>query len=234
MVMEINLQYKNLLKQIVLNCKSTDLIDIKKHFSACILSSRAVSKVTTVQDFLSLLEKRDIINPQNVAALYVLGELLKNSKIQHDVRTYKKLNDTSTKCDICNTKYDFQCTYHVPPENQKFEDCNGYNNNCKDLETKNEEQLTLEEAIENVSFRIGSAWRELASELKVKEFQVDIIRRTYPNDFVQQARKMLKLWCDNNRGNINLEMLKKALEARLCKRKGIGVHLMEPIIGYAS
>lgn len=90
--------------------------------------------------------------------------------------------------------------------------------------------LGLEQAFENISLNIGKNWRVLASELKIPECYVDETKEKYPSNLQQQALKILQIWKKHNEETATLDTLKRALEARLCKRKGVGVHMLKPVI----
>lgn len=88
----------------------------------------------------------------------------------------------------------------------------------------------LQNAFENIARNIGEHWRSLVSELEVPECYVDEVRDKYPQDLYQQALLILQIWKDYNQEAATMDTLKKALEARLCKRKGIGLHMLKPVI----
>lgn len=88
----------------------------------------------------------------------------------------------------------------------------------------------LQYAFENIARNIGEHWRWLVSELVVPEFYVDEVRAKYPLDYYQQALRILQIWKDYNQEAATMDTLKKALDARLCKRKGIGLHMLKPVI----
>lgn len=88
----------------------------------------------------------------------------------------------------------------------------------------------LQVAIKNIADNIGAKWRILASELDIPECYIDEIRDKYPRDFPKQALKALEIWQKYRCAGATLETLKTALESRLCKMRGIGLHMLNPII----
>lgn len=223
-------EYLNLKNKIIDVAGTNIHLDrIKDIFQHDINSRRDLARVYNLSDVINLLDARDIINPCNIAALQCLGEVLGNSQIVDMLRAYEKLNldDPDYIC-TCGT----QCTYipklEMPPEINNVSPASG-NGDTPDT--------SLEEALDAVSRRIGENWCTLARELPgtpIREYQIDLVRRKFPRDFQKQAYKIFQIWCEMNKGNVTLEMFDKALNKRLCRRKGIGPHLKEPLIDIES
>ncbi|KFM77430.1 hypothetical protein X975_10454, partial [Stegodyphus mimosarum] len=202
----------------------TDLEVVKLYFKKGINSKRALSKVKSLQDVIGLLEERDLLHSQNVNVLLQLAQFLKNSNAEERVRLYNKLvlDDPDPPC-ICGFRYYY--TPDIDEENlENYKDVSSSTDANNNIENKR-----LEEAIENIAQRIGKKWRVLATELGLKECQIDLIRRD-SRDIVHQARRALQIWVQTH-GHVTMQMLDKALQERLCQKEGIGLHLKDSIIG---
>ncbi|KAG8199017.1 hypothetical protein JTE90_001812 [Oedothorax gibbosus] len=201
---------------------------VKDYFSRNINSKRSLAKVKHLKDVFQLLEKRNFLNSKNVKLIQNLGDLLENEKINELVHTYQKLclddEFEAVPCAVCGNCFPNTEEPLGEHQNSNFNDMNNY-----------EADTELCQAMDNIAsnigaLKIGAKWGVLARALEIKEFQYDICTKTYPNDTVKQARMALQFWFEENKENANLQRLDKALEARLCKKAGFGVHLRLPII----
>lgn len=209
-MMSTKVEYENLKKEIIKELPDTfDLEKVKLYFASEINSRRSLSKVKSLDDVFVLLERRDIIHCDEVTALHYLGEKLKNAKIIDLVKGYEKLYLELEPC-LCGGYYPFE---PVVPNGQVINS-----------------ETCLQQAITNIAENIGQKWHTLISELNLPLCYVDEIREKYPSDFSQQALAALLMWQKYYDNSASLEVLMRALEARLCKRHGIGLHLLKPII----
>ncbi|XP_035212760.1 uncharacterized protein LOC118186735 [Stegodyphus dumicola] len=223
--MDLEENYRDLKNDIIrLFGSHTDLEAVKLYFKKGINSNRALSRVQSLQDVIDLLEERDLLNSKNVNVLLQLAEFMKNSDAEERVRLYNKLvlDDPDPPC-ICGFRY-----YYTPDINE--EDLENHNDlNSSTDANNNIENKRLEQAMENIAQRIGKKWRILAAELGLKECQIDLIRRD-SRDIVHQARRAFQIWVQTH-GHVTMQMLDKALQERLCRKEGIGLHLKDSIIG---
>ncbi|XP_042905409.1 fas-associated death domain protein [Parasteatoda tepidariorum] len=201
-----------------------DLEKLKNFFKGDIDSPRTFKKIGTIKDLIAVLEERDCLNYQNPMPLFYIGKILENEEIKNTIKLYKQLylKGQTIVC-LCGQEVDYcPSSSCLQPEGNCFQPSslriNSSNNDLMD-------------AINNVAEQINlKFWRVLSSQLKVEEGIIDEIIKTYPKDPKKQVLAAMKYWMINEKENATVEQLDKALNARLCKRIGIGSHLRKPVL----
>lgn len=205
------LNFENLKQEIAKESQNCDIEKIKQFFVSVINSRRSLSKVKTLNDVFNLLERRYVLHRKEVTILQYMGVHFKNNKIVQLVKGYAKLNYLDTQACLCGST---DVSFKLPDLNEQ---------------TKSPEEC-VEKAIINVAKNIGKHWKVLARELDVKESHIDEITLKYPTDFHEQALQALLIWKCYKEDRATTEVLKTAIQSRLCKMRGIGLHLLQPAI----
>nr|XP_015920462.2 fas-associated death domain protein-like [Parasteatoda tepidariorum] len=201
-----------------------DLEKLKNFFKGDIDSPRTLKKIRAIKDLITVLEERDCLNYQSPMPLFYIGEILENEVIKKVIQLYKQcyLEGQAIVC-LCGQKVDY-----CPSSS-----CLQLEGNCSQKSSLriNSSNNDLMDAIKNVADQIDlKFWRVLTSQLKVEEGIIDEIYETYPKDPKKQVLAAMEYWMKNEKENATVEQLDKALDARLCKRKGIGSHLRKPVV----
>uniref|UniRef100_A0A0L8GAK9 Death domain-containing protein n=2 Tax=Octopus bimaculoides TaxID=37653 RepID=A0A0L8GAK9_OCTBM len=74
-----------------------------------------------------------------------------------------------------------------------------------------------EELLEKVSKKIGNRWQQIGRELELKQAQLEVFKKDFPNDHIKHAHLMLLKWfttCDPAKRT--LKTLRDALEDAEC------------------
>lgn len=91
--MTVEMSYNHLCEQFLSTTQS--YIDdkilkvLKEKYSYCINSERKLSQINDLRTLLKILEKRDVLNYNNVEPLVYISNILHNSHVQNNIEDYK-------------------------------------------------------------------------------------------------------------------------------------------------
>ncbi|CAB3221470.1 unnamed protein product [Arctia plantaginis] len=157
------------------------LSSIKELFSAGINSVRRVEQIKTIRQLLSVLELRDILSEDNVQSLKNIALKLPNTE-----ELLKKISDYEKS----HVPREYG-NYYVAAQNIATEPEESYIMNshapCIKTVSKRKKQRIFQTIIEE----IGSFWRDLGRNLKVRECRIDEID-SQSRTLTEKATKVMK------------------------------------------
>lgn len=86
--------YDNLISELrSLKCSDSSLTELKQRFTDDINSNRRLDNISTLEDLLNILCKRDVVNEINLRGLYEIKERLTRSETENNSHTLKNITN---------------------------------------------------------------------------------------------------------------------------------------------
>lgn len=152
---------------------------LKELFKEGINSVRRFEQIKTIGQLLQVLEFRDLLSEDNVTSLEQIAKKINNRSLLNKIKEYE---ENHVPREFSN--------YYVSASEKanKTISFGGFINT-----TPSERDKKTERILQVVTERIGSAWRDLARNLKIQECKIDEIDDKY-GSLATKASVMLKFF----------------------------------------
>ncbi|CAM1298618.1 Uncharacterised protein g2172 [Pycnogonum litorale] len=212
--MAVNVDYSQLKEMICARLKN--VAHIKKNYANDVNSNRWLNKISSVEDLVKVLEKRNIVSENNVSVLKEMVRIAKedNLLIYLDSHERKKSLRSDSRCTFCfeiNLAKTFSQINNssTGPRNQGSTELMSNRVDPRDIEFR--------KVVDYLKGRIVSKWKDFGRslygsvELTIIEGHLDRIdkdNRHYPDKIVA----LIEGWKKELRDRATIEKIRKALK----------------------
>ncbi|XP_013187789.1 uncharacterized protein LOC106132792 isoform X2 [Amyelois transitella] len=179
-------EYFHIKQQVMLSVSSSDRLnqtinELKEYFKEKINSPRRCEQIKTIGQLLHVLEIRDLLSENNVQALKYIALYLSDQGLVDKLNDYER----------CHTpKYYLENSYSVS-QKETFKNVSN-KNPYSDMSNRKIQRIH-----KTVIEQIGTFWRDLARNLKIRECDIDYIDKNY-HSLPAKAERMFQIYIDNN------------------------------------
>lgn len=159
------------------------LSSIKEIFRDGINSIRRYEQINTIGQLLNILEIRDILSEDNVECLKNIARMLPNS-----TQLLKKISEYED----CHVKREFGNYYVTPQNSENIREESFIIGNSNSL-LKNLSMIKKQRIFRSITTEIGSFWRDLGRNLKIRECDIDDIDSQSKNH-EEKATKLMAIY----------------------------------------
>lgn len=214
------------------------LNELKDSFEDEINSIRLLSHIQNLSDLIDALERRDVINEDNIEALIKIAEIVSDYRLIDKLKNYQYLSRKQTKQTYKNEYAMHRLReemeehmrigssyYQKPVEVNEYIPTKSVQNNP--FNTDKFSGATKSYIYKLISSEIGRNWRHFGRELKIKQGELDELDLNYPRDLKTRVIKMLELFEEPDREDPkeHVMMICNALEE--CRRKDLSKKIQE-------
>lgn len=218
---------------------NNSLKTLKEDYTQYVNSNRKLSSVKSLKELLTLLEKRDILNCDNIKSLnYIYDKFVNEPDLQEKLKAYDNYLQSVQHPRLCNMYKN-----EIGDESEgKTELLNEIDNHTSQQEECHRKLVSLIESVPStsekeqtrttsfgierektlrrsvllqVSERLGRSWRDVARHLDIQECQIDMLQAKYPSDLKAQSYEALKICIlQSNTNNWKFDLMRALEKAR--------------------
>ncbi|XP_013187781.1 uncharacterized protein LOC106132792 isoform X1 [Amyelois transitella] len=184
-------EYFHIKQQVMLSVSSSDRLnqtinELKEYFKEKINSPRRCEQIKTIGQLLHVLEIRDLLSENNVQALKYIALYLSDQGLVDKLNDYERCHTPK----YCNNYYNLENSYSVS-QKETFKNVSN-KNPYSDMSNRKIQRIH-----KTVIEQIGTFWRDLARNLKIRECDIDYIDKNY-HSLPAKAERMFQIYIDNN------------------------------------